>query len=260
MNKKYKLSETSVINNILSGIYKINFPNGKCYIGLSNNIHKRIVQHNRKDFKLGRVVGYAINKYGNITQFELLEQIPPENRQLMNERERFWINFYNSNNRQYGYNMTIGGDGGSMGAGTNNPNAAFNQEQLNEIIDILKNEPLINMIEIANRYHVSIETIRCINRGKTYHQENLSYPIRQSYNQKRTRRSGNAKLSEKEIIEILNLLQSSTLNFTEIAEKYNTTRHTVGRINSGKSYYNPKLIYPIRNQKTQKQIQYFRKE
>ena len=31
---------------MLSGIYKINFPNGKSYIGLSNNIERRINEVN----------------------------------------------------------------------------------------------------------------------------------------------------------------------------------------------------------------------
>lgn len=29
----------------IAGIYKINFPNGKCYIGLSNNILRRMKEH-----------------------------------------------------------------------------------------------------------------------------------------------------------------------------------------------------------------------
>ena len=64
MGKIYKMSETSNQYNILSGIYKLNFPNGKCYIGLSNNIRKRVWTHNHNDYKLNRVVGNAINKYG----------------------------------------------------------------------------------------------------------------------------------------------------------------------------------------------------
>ena len=256
MKKIYKNEE---VKNILSGIYKINFPNGKCYIGLSNNIHKRILQHNRKDYQLGRIVGRAIHKYGLITEFELLEEIPPDNRQLMNQREKYWINFYKSNQKEYGYNMTQGGDGGSMGSGINNPNAAFNQQQLNDIINTLKNEPLLTMNSIAERYNVNVETIRCINRGERYKQDNLLYPIRQSYNQTRSRKSPNANLLEEEIEEIIELLYSSNLTFTQIAEQYKTSRYTIGKINSGKSYFNPKINYPIRNDSKIKQIQYHRK-
>ena len=38
MNYIYKIENCP---NHVSGIYKINFPNGKCYIGLSNNIRRR---------------------------------------------------------------------------------------------------------------------------------------------------------------------------------------------------------------------------
>lgn len=31
---------------IVQGVYKINFPNGKSYIGISNNILRRIHEHN----------------------------------------------------------------------------------------------------------------------------------------------------------------------------------------------------------------------
>lgn len=91
MGKIYKMSETSNKYDILSGIYKLNFPNGKYYIGLSNNIRKRVWDHNHNDYRLGRVVGKAIYKYGEITEFEVLEEIPAENRKLMNEREKYWI-------------------------------------------------------------------------------------------------------------------------------------------------------------------------
>lgn len=48
-----------------SGVYKINFPNGKSYIGISVNIKKRISRHNldaRKE-KPQYPVHKAIKKY-----------------------------------------------------------------------------------------------------------------------------------------------------------------------------------------------------
>lgn len=36
------------VNITYSGIYKINFPNGKSYIGLSNNIARRLKEHNNE--------------------------------------------------------------------------------------------------------------------------------------------------------------------------------------------------------------------
>ena len=48
---------------IVAGIYKINFPNGKSYIGLSNNIPRRIKEHNKDSRQ--PVLYAAIQKYFN---------------------------------------------------------------------------------------------------------------------------------------------------------------------------------------------------
>lgn len=262
MGKIYKMSETSNQYNILSGIYKLNFPNGKCYIGLSNNIRKRVWTHNHNDYKLNRVVGNAINKYGQLTEFEVLEEIPKEQRSLMNQRQQYWIKYYHSNEKEYGYNMTKGGDGGSTGSGINNSNAAFNQQQLNEILFLLKNKKELSMQEIAKIYNVNKDTILKINRGETYIQPNLSYPIRTQQESNKNlltgTKSSSSKLNEKELKEIINLIQNSNLNFSSIAQKYNISPSTIGLINKGKRYYNDNYIYPLRDKNKVKQIQYKR--
>ena len=51
------------------------------------------------------------------------------------------------------------------------------KQQVLEINDLLKNTNL-SPIEIGNRYKVSNDTITAINRGKTYHDNNINYPIR----------------------------------------------------------------------------------
>jgi len=35
-------------DQIIAGIYKLDFPNGKSYIGQSRNIYKRISEHNQR--------------------------------------------------------------------------------------------------------------------------------------------------------------------------------------------------------------------
>ena len=115
------------ITDIYSGIYKITFPNNKIYIGLSNNIYRRMLEHNT-DFRNNLPIEKAIQKYGKITEFEILELIPPENRKLMIEREKYWINFYNSTNKEIGYNISSGGDGASCGS--LNHEAKFTEEEI----------------------------------------------------------------------------------------------------------------------------------
>lgn len=90
------------------GIYKItNRINGKVYIGQSVNIQQRWYQH-KSSFKNGNTLLYqAIRKYGleNFC-FEIIEECPQEK---LNEKEIYWIDYYNSFNYENGYNMTPGG-------------------------------------------------------------------------------------------------------------------------------------------------------
>ena len=97
----------------LSGIYKINFPNGKSYIGKAVDIKRRIKEHNYD--KKQKVLYQAITKYwnNNITEFEILEEVP--DRTKLSDREIYYINLYQTNKKEFGYNLTTGGDGASLG-------------------------------------------------------------------------------------------------------------------------------------------------
>lgn len=89
------------------GIYKItNNINGKCYIGKSeSNIEKRLNQH-KQGKRSSRYLQNSIKKYGieNFT-FEILEECEQSK---CCERERYWIQYYDSMN--FGYNRTSGGE------------------------------------------------------------------------------------------------------------------------------------------------------
>lgn len=93
-------------------IYKItNLINGKEYIGKTNlTIEDRFKQHirdsKRKSFEK-RPLYDAINKYG-IENF-IVEKVEQCKEDLLNEREQYWIDHYNTYHN--GYNATIGGDG-----------------------------------------------------------------------------------------------------------------------------------------------------
>ena len=94
-------------------IYKItNTINGKSYIGQTiQNVKERFYQHCAT--KCSKAVSdmaihRAIKKYGksNFT-VEVIEEIDSAN---LNDRERYWIKYYNSYNN--GYNSTKGGQDG----------------------------------------------------------------------------------------------------------------------------------------------------
>ena len=88
-------------------IYKLNFPNGKSYIGQTINLKRRMSEHNYKS-NPKQVVDKAIQKHGRIFEVEILEII--EDTSLLNEREQYYIALYNTNDRNKGYNITPCGD------------------------------------------------------------------------------------------------------------------------------------------------------
>ena len=97
-------------------IYKItNLINGKIYIGqvYNKSIIDRFNRHcdgasNTSKSYLAR----AIHKYGKenfkVEQIEECYSV-----QELNEREKYWIAYYNSTNGSIGYNLTPGGEGGN---------------------------------------------------------------------------------------------------------------------------------------------------
>lgn len=139
------------------GIYKItNNINGKVYIGQSIRIEERWADHltANDDWQIHQ----AIKKYGaNNFTFEVIEECPQED---LDDREMYWISYYNSFKK--GYNMTLGGEGGfhysydeirklwSEGYGTLKIKE-MTGASLNTICRALQGEPLFNNGESQSR-------------------------------------------------------------------------------------------------------------
>jgi len=99
---------------IICGIYKFtNKVNHKIYIGKSVNVYGRYESHKKTALSGKKTLFYnALRKYGiDNFDFEIIKEC---SREELNEYEKFYIKLYDSNNPQYGYNMTPGGDGGAM--------------------------------------------------------------------------------------------------------------------------------------------------
>lgn len=97
--------------DIICGIYSIeNVVNHKKYIGQSINIKSRWCKH-KVDLNNGNhdndYLQKSWNKYGeNNFEFKILEECSEEE---LNEKERYYIDLYNTMNRDYGYNLKSGG-------------------------------------------------------------------------------------------------------------------------------------------------------
>lgn len=159
----------------ICGIYKItNTVNGKVYIGQSINIYQRWAVHKKRHLlETSECYQYplyqAMRKYGVVCfDFSILEQC---SREQLNEREIFYIQQYHSNEKENGYNQTMGGD-------TQEHAKKLTDEDIDKIIMRLKTSYDSANI-ICKEFGVCATLIRDINRGDIYHRDNETYPIRQ---------------------------------------------------------------------------------
>ena len=216
------------------GIYKIeNLINGHCYIGQSINIELRWKRHKESVNTYDYPLYLAIRKYGiENFSFNIVQECEPCE---LNELEIYWIKYYNS----YfdGYNQTRGGNQYAC-------NVKLSDEDLLEIVDLLKNSNL-SQKEIAQSFNVGYDTVSEINNGKTRVLDNIEYPIRKNKKDKRlceicgqiinrqsqlcmkcaslTRRQVERPTKE----ELFNLLELHKGNFTEISRLYNVTDNAI---------------------------------
>lgn len=216
-------------------IYKItNIINNKCYIGQTKNYTKRFNGHrNRlnKNEHENPYLQYAWNKYGaeNFI-FEIIELT--EN---YNEREKYWIKYFNSN--VDGYNILPGGEEPPIHCGENNNASKLTNEDAMNIKMLLLSD--IPIEEIENQYSfITRGQIFRINNGDAWFDEDLIYPLRTPDN-----------FIGKEIAnKIIDDLMNSPMKQIDIAKKYNVSRTFVTAINNGtnKMYFKEEITYPIR--------------
>lgn len=87
-----------------------NKTNSKLYVGQTNNLKRRWSRHKYEAFtKLNKKPLYqSIRKYG-FDNFELIE-IEQHIKETVDDAEQFWIEFFQSNKKDFGYNLTAGGN------------------------------------------------------------------------------------------------------------------------------------------------------
>lgn len=99
-------------------IYKYtNLINNKVYIGQTDRPAQRKAEHiySSKNRYKNSAFHSAIKKYGiENFSYEVIENIVSDSNEYLinklNEREKFWIKEYKSQDREFGYNITEGGD------------------------------------------------------------------------------------------------------------------------------------------------------
>lgn len=164
------------------GIYKItNTINGKVYIGQSIDIQRRWNQEknaafNKNSHSYNLLLSQAFRKYDikNFT-FEVVEELSTE---ALNEREEYWINYYNSKVPN-GYNIQSGGDYIYV----KNPltSSILSLDEVTKIKELLQFTSL-PMSKIAEEYEIGLSTINDIAKGRTWFDKDLAYPLRATTN------------------------------------------------------------------------------
>ena len=154
----------------MTGIYKItNLTNGKIYIGQAIYIERRLSEHKRGKGLSTQLIDKAILKYGvENFSFEVIEECDAIE---LNDKEIYWIDYYNSYRR--GYNLTSGGQGAS------NVKIRLSAQDIEDIYFLLLDYELTQN-EIAKKFNVSYQTISDINRGKTRVLKGYTFPLRPS--------------------------------------------------------------------------------
>lgn len=151
-------------------IYKItNKLNGKIYIGQTvKSLEKRFQKHcwettENDKYHLNMAIKKAIRKYGkeNFT-IELIEEVETDK---LDEREVYWISFYDSYNK--GYNCTLGGQNGAT------RKCSLNWTQENEVIEAKYLG--FSSKEIGEVYGIDRSTVHNI-----FKRHNLKMPIKRN--------------------------------------------------------------------------------
>lgn len=219
--------------------YKKKSSNKIVYVGQTINLPERHKVHTQYDpfNKNTREYDYplsrGIRKYG-VDEYELIILESNVKKEDLNDREKYWIKYYNS--YWDGYNQSIGG--------TYPTKPIFDDQKIDTVIEMLKDESY-SYNDIIAKTGISMTHIYNINTGARRRRDDLTYPIRKS----NTKGTKGLKLSPEENLEIHSLLKNTSLSYEEIGQKYGVKRDTIGDINAGKtkSYLLENWTYPIRS-------------
>ena len=227
----------------MSVIYKINYKNGNFYIGLTNNLKRRMSEHlnawKQKKYKKIQDCDIAIHEQNGIDEVEILEFVP--NILDLEKREIYWIDYYDAYNSSFSYNNSPGGYGG--GFGEQSSKAVFTNSQ---VLDIRKRRYLgERKKDVYKDYqNYNFSTFEKVWLGRGYSTVGTEYLIetntitRQEYSHKANNglNNGRAKCSKEQILEIRkrydngDTIANIAKDFTHIAKS------TVRRIALRESY------------------------
>jgi hypothetical protein len=137
-------------------IYKLEFTNGKIYIGQTTTTIKNRLDRHYLSLQNGTHYSKKVQKaYEDCKALPIctvLEEVP--NGVPINEREIFWIKEYDAFHGGYGLNSTIGGT--SIGFGEDHPGAKYTKEDYAAVVFFLAKTEF-SLQEVANEQEYPTE-------------------------------------------------------------------------------------------------------
>ena len=176
----------------ICGIYKITSPTGKIYIGQSIHIKRRWSDHKKMPISdKGNILYNSFLSHGaDSHKFEILERCSKE---MLNEREIYYIEKYQTFDTEHGLNLTKGGDS----------NVVFSKKTLQKMSEAKKGVRPKNLIG----YKHSKET-RDILRKKSMGNKNWLGKNHSEETKEKIRQAKLGKKHSKETIEKLRILST----------------------------------------------------
>lgn len=221
----------------MKAIYKWqNLINNKVYIGKSVNVAKRAREY-RYELEKGstRPIIAALRKYGfeNFT-FSIIEQCDELSNEQLLEREQYWMDYYDSQNLEKGYNLLDSTETPieAFSQGSKNIKARLNEEKVLMIREMIYLQD-ISPAEVYKMFadEVSYDAFCKAYRGNTWKNVDISM-IRNINTEVERKGKAKAKLTKDDVLEIRRLSEQEHWTISEIYDKYLgvCTRSTIKRV------------------------------
>ena len=228
----------------MMGIYKFqNKINKKVYIGQSISLETRYKSH-YNNYKNSNLEDYntkfynALRYYGfKNFSYEILEASDYFTKEELNQKEIYWIDYFNS--YEDGYNSNRGGFKVTEN-GEDHPMAKLTNEQVLEIKYKLKTTT-ISQYQLAEEYGVTQSLIAEINNGRRWAAVGIQdkYPIRNQGIMRTGSKNSRSVLTDEQVMD-MRKRNANGESRSSIFEDYKDicSRSTLDKVISGRAYTN----------------------
>lgn len=203
------------------------------YVGQTKNIKKRWSEHSRPS-RNRTVIEKAFNKYGKENfLLEVLEEL--DSQENANEREKYWISYYNTFKNAKHYNMHVGGNNQDSEnnpmyglKGEKCPTSKTNKDIALKIYNEYNNNKSNTIYNLSKKYKLSTTTVSEICSGKHFTTLGLENIIRKNIGINR-----NNCLSIKECLKIYEMYKCETQCIDYLSKLFNVSTAVIREVCQG---------------------------